>query len=211
MPFSLRADPDAGFASALLLKMTVTSAISRRSRLQTAAGLRTRQFIVKVGRVRKRPAALVAGVAWWTLATAAQAASPAALLAQSPEGDGLSNCIQRQFVSREALKSAGELSEGLEFRLTLEHGVRGTRIMVITGYLKPDISALAGGHDADPEAQLTAALPFYRQLRVPIGTRVWLLDESGVGRACREAAAWISAIRSRPVRLDRMADSPHAH
>lgn len=75
-------------------------------------------------------------------------------------------------------------------------------LVIITGLLKPNPSALEA-HDDDPEAQALSAARFYRLLRVHVGTRAWQWRNKH-GKTCQEAAAWIAQLRTRPILFDRV-------
>lgn len=134
--------------------------------------------------------------------TVAQAGNtPIAFTSRTPELSSLVACLTDQLAADGPVMESSQLTEGLEFRLSLETR-QDERLITITGLLKPNPGALEP-YDDDPEAHVSASARFYRMLRVHVGTRAWKWRDTSA-QMCHEAVAWISPLRMSPLFFDRL-------
>ena len=148
-------------------------------------------------------------VALITLVCAAPSAlavkTTVALAGATPELAPLIGCLSRQLADSGPEVPAAQLREGIEFRISRSPNPDPPQIVTITALLKPNVSALGDPHD-DPEAQPAAAARVYDLLRIHLGTRSWVRRSDHDKNICREAAAWMTDLRSKPVLFDRLGD-----
>jgi len=127
-----------------------------------------------------------------------------ALVSGSAEISSLATCIESSVAESGPVVNAQRLAEGLEFRIGFRRGADQQALVTITALLKPNLEALTDSLDPDPEAQPATVARFYNLLRVHIGTRAWLWQPENDKEICRESAAWIRQLRSRPILFDRI-------
>lgn len=125
-----------------------------------------------------------------------------AFTARAAELSPLITCLTQELAGSGPVVESPQLTEGIEFRMGLQTDPATEPLVIITGLLKPNPSALEA-HDDDPEAQALSAARFYRLLRVHVGTRAWQWRNKH-GKTCQEAAAWIAQLRTRPILFDRV-------
>jgi hypothetical protein len=151
---------------------------------------------------------LIAGIVFAPTVQSAQATratrTPVALVSGSAAISSLATCIETNVAESGPVVKIERLAEGLEFRIALRLSADQQPLVTITALLKPNLSALTDSLDPEPEAQPATVARFYKLLRVHVGTRAWLWRPELDHEICREAAAWIRQLRSRPVLFDRI-------
>jgi hypothetical protein len=127
-----------------------------------------------------------------------------ALVSTAPSADLASDCIREQLGADDGIVAGDRLIEGLEFRITQHGEDAASRVIAITGLLKPSAAGLALGFDDEPEAHPQAVERVYELLRIHVGTRAWAWPDASTVTFCAEAAQWIGSLRSRPVLLEKL-------
>jgi hypothetical protein len=149
---------------------------------------------------------LIAGIVFAPTVQSAQATratrTPVALVSGSAGISSLASCIETNVAESGPVVKIERLAEGLEFRMGLRRSTDPQTLLTIIALLKPNLNALTDSLDSDAEAQPATVARFYNLLRVHVGTRAWLWQPERDKEICREAAAWIRQLRSRPILFD---------
>jgi hypothetical protein len=128
--------------------------------------------------------------------------TPVALVSVAPDVTPLQRCIAENVAATGPVLSPEQFVEGLEFRIGLLGDTSAQAAVTITALLKPNPSTLMESHDGDAEAQPAATARLYGLLRIHVGTRAWLWQSDRTREICREAAAWITRLRAKPILFD---------
>ena len=153
---------------------------------------------------------LLLGCGWFATLNIAQSAgaapSPVAIVAGSPSVKPLATCIAERARASGPVLNQERMVEGLEFRLVVHAERDRPALLIVNGWIKPDVAGLIASHNHDdhPESQLAAATRFYHLLRVPLGNRAWQWQRAREQTICDEVAAWIEQVRRHPINFDRI-------